>query len=133
MSVPQTSAAPRLNTINPDIEVHQQAAAQPTVISGPEKRPLLYTQSQQSPLVTGTTRLSPPLGQFFINLLVQVAGFAAAIAFGVYAVKSVQVGGQANVAAQAANDIASEANGIALDANRIAIIDLCLSIDNQVM
>lgn len=64
------------------------------------------------------TRLSPPVGQFVINTLLQIAGFVAAIAFGIYAVQSVKVGKDANQWA----DIA----------NQLALLDLCMSSDNQV-
>jgi hypothetical protein len=42
------------------------------------------------------TTLSPPLGQFVINTILQIAAFAVAIAFGIYAVKSVTVGSDVN-------------------------------------
>jgi hypothetical protein len=81
-------------------------------------------RSTRLPLQQVTT-LSPPIGQFYINLLLQAAAFAAAIAFGVYAVKSVTVGHEANTYAQQATQQASVAN-------QLAMLALCLSI-NQVI
>ena len=88
--------------------------------------------------------LSPPVGQFVISTLLNVAGFAAAIAFGVFAVrsvslanKSIDVAHQGNTYASKANDLASSANEIAATANdqsvianQVALIGLCLSIQN---
>jgi len=54
-----------------------------------------------SPLTTAT--LTPPLGQFIINLLLQLAGIAAAVAFGIFAVESLNVAKQANIEARVAN------------------------------
>ena len=39
-----------------------------------------------------TATLSPPLGQFFINMVLQITTFAAAIAFGIFAIKSIDAG-----------------------------------------
>ena len=69
--------------------------------------------------------LSPPAGQFFINTLLQAAGFAAAIAFGIYAVKSVTVG-------NSANQYADQAVRLAVTANQLAILAVCLSNGTQV-
>lgn len=69
--------------------------------------------------------LSPPVGQFIINTILQMAGFAAAIAFGVFAVRSVNVGHDANrFAAQALDE--------AVIANKLAMLALCLASVNQV-
>jgi hypothetical protein len=70
-------------------------------------------------------KLSPPIGQFVINTILQMAAFAAAIAFGVYAVKSVTV-------ANDANHYAAMAVQQALTANQLAILAVCLSGANQV-
>lgn len=88
--------------------------------------------------------LSPPVGQFVISTLLNVAGFAAAIAFGVFAVRSVSLAiasndaaHQGNTYASKANDLASSANVIAstandqsVIANQVALIGLCLSNQN---
>lgn len=57
-----------------------------------------------SPMMTAT--LTPPLGQFVINLLLQLAGIVAAIAFGIFAVESLNVAKQANIEARIANQVA---------------------------
>ena len=69
--------------------------------------------------------ISPPIGQFIINMLLQVAAFAAAIAFGIFAVKSVRVG-------YLANPYANQAVELAATANQLAMLSLCLSSGNQV-
>lgn len=69
--------------------------------------------------------LSPPLGQFIINTFLQIAGFAAAIAFGVFAVKSVTVGNNANT-------FAAKALDEAVIANKLAMLAVCLASANQV-
>lgn len=89
--------------------------------SSPEKQSIPGTDQNQ-PLPQVAT-LSPPVGQFFINSLLQGAGFVAAIAFGIYAVKSVRVGNMANqYAGQAAQQAAI--------ANQLALLAVCLSGDN---
>lgn len=62
--------------------------------------------------------LSPPLGQFFINMILQLAAFAAAIAFGVFAVKSIDI-------ARTANTYADRALGEARIANQVAMLAVC--------
>ncbi|KAI9760410.1 MAG: hypothetical protein M4579_001706 [Chaenotheca gracillima] len=57
--------------------------------------------------------LSPPLGQFVINIMIQLAGFAAAIAFGIFAVRSVSL---SNEAIQQANL-----------SNQVALLSICVS------
>lgn len=57
-----------------------------------------------SPLTTAT--LTPPLGQFIVNLLLQLAGIVAAVAFGIFAVESLNVAKQANMEARVANQVA---------------------------
>lgn len=66
--------------------------------SPPTTAPGLY------PMMTAT--LTPPLGQFVINLLLQLAGIVAAIAFDIFAVQSLNVAKQANIEARIANQIA---------------------------
>lgn len=62
--------------------------------------------------------LSAPTGQFVINTLFQIASFAVAIAFGIYAAKSVTV----------ANNSLQQA----VIANQLAILAVCLSNENKV-
>ncbi|KAL9116296.1 MAG: hypothetical protein Q9187_007179 [Circinaria calcarea] len=85
--------------------------------------------------------LSPPVGQFVISTILNVAGFAATIAFGVFAIRSVSLAiasnnaaHEGNTYASKANDLASSANAIAamandqsVIANQLALIGLCLS------
>jgi hypothetical protein len=89
----------------------------------PEKQSVQSIHRQQ-PLPQVAT-FSPPAGQFVINTLLQVAGFVAAIAFGIYAVKSVTVG-------NTANQYAGQAVLQAATANQLAILAVCLSNGNQV-
>ena len=70
------------------------------------------------PYTVTKTVLSPPIGQFVINTLLQAAAFAAAIAFGVFAIKSVNK-------ADTANYYAAQALEEARIANQIAMIVLC--------
>lgn len=83
--------------------------------------------------------LRQPTGQFVINIFLQIAAFAAAIAFGIFAIKSVRIASQANELANQANDIARRANvfadeaiGQAWLANQFTLIALCLSTDADV-
>lgn len=69
--------------------------------------------------------LSPPLGQFFINMILQLAAFAAAIAFGVFAVKSIDIARTANEYAASANRYAAQALGEARVANQVALLAVC--------
>ena len=134
MSTHQNAAATPLIALKPSPQAQHPASLQTNTshtIAPPQRKPVPNVQVQNRAALH-SARLSPPIGQFFVNLLVQCAGFAAAIAFGIYAVKSVQVGSNANEVALAANKIAEEANRIARDANQLAVIDLCLSNENQV-
>ena len=87
-----------------------------------EKGSLKSSHASAAPQVA---TLSPPVGQFVINLLLQIAAFAAAIAFGIYAVKSVTVGNDAN-------QLASVAVKQAVTSNQLAMVAVCLSTQNQV-
>ena len=83
------------------------------------------SQLPQSPYqrqnnLNADTVLSPPIGQFVTNTLLQAAAFAAAIAFGVFAIKSVN-------RADTANSYAAQALEEARIANQIAMIILCAS------
>jgi CBS domain containing-hemolysin-like protein len=69
--------------------------------------------------------LSPPLGQFFINMTMQIAGFVAAVAFGVFAIKSVQM-------ADTSNRYAGQALNQSIIANKLAMLSVCLSAINAV-
>ena len=70
-------------------------------------------------------KLSPPLGQFVLNMILQIAALVAAIAFGVFAVKSVTVGNEAN-------RYAIRALEEAVIANKISMLAFCFSNTNQV-
>ena len=50
--------------------------------------------------------LSPPVGQFIIGTIINIAGIAAAIAFGIFAVRSVALAATANNQAEINNQIA---------------------------
>lgn len=67
---------------------------------------------------THITRLVPPAGQFVINTVLQIAGFVAAVAFGVYAVESLRVG--------------KVGNQYAGDSTSFSILAFCLTTSNQV-
>ncbi len=69
--------------------------------------------------------LSPPLGQFVVNITLQVAGFVAAVAFGVFAIKSVRM-------ADTSNRYAAQALEQSIVANRLAMLSVCLSAMNAV-
>ena len=62
----------------------------------------LHHLLHDSPIV----KLSSPIGQHIVNVILQLAAIVAAIAFGYFAVESVQVGNQANAEARLANQIA---------------------------
>lgn len=64
--------------------------------------------------------LKPPIGRFAINVALQVAGIIAAVAFGVFAIKAVTVGNQAN-------GYASEAMELAKMANQLTLLTICLT------
>ena len=51
-------------------------------------------------------KLSSPIGQHIVNVILQLAAIVAAIAFGYFAVESVHVAEQANAEAHLANQIA---------------------------
>ena len=63
------------------------------------------------------------MAQFIIISLLQAAAFAVAIAFGIFAIKSVQVGDQAN-------RYANQAIEQALTANQLTLLTFCLSTMN---
>lgn len=67
--------------------------------------------------------IQQPVAQFIINSLLQVAAFAVGIAFGIYAVKSVQVG-------NLANSYSNRAIEQALTANQLALLAFCFSTIN---
>lgn len=70
-----------------------------------------------------TATLTPPLGQFFINMILQIAAFVAAIAFGVFAIKSIDI-------ARTANSYAAEALEEARLANQVAMLAVCSQSDD---
>lgn len=65
-------------------------------------------------------KLTPPLGKFLIELAFELAGLAAVVAFGVYAVKSVTV-------ANRGNSFSDLALLQALISNQLTLLTLCLS------
>ncbi|KAL8822666.1 MAG: hypothetical protein Q9191_006598 [Dirinaria sp. TL-2023a] len=69
--------------------------------------------------------LSPPPGEFFINLILQVIGIVAAIAFGVFAVQSLNV-------AKTANTLTRQALEEARIANQAAMLSLCTQATDNV-
>jgi hypothetical protein len=75
-------------------------------------------QPSTTSITTQVQTLSPPLGHFLINLMLQFVAFAIAIAFGVYAIRSVRVEVLAVQQAQTAN--------------QLALVALCLTSSNMV-
>ena len=59
---------------------------------------------KNNPQVQNAT-LSPPLGQFFINTILNIAGLVAAISFGVFAIISVRLAQQQNAQSIAQNQL----------------------------
>ena len=88
------------------------------------------TNPEYHQLRTEVARLSPPVGQFIISTILNILGFAAAIAFGVFAVRSVSLAIASNNAASRANDLASMANDQSTAANQLALIALCSTANN---
>ncbi|KAL9637720.1 MAG: hypothetical protein Q9164_002023 [Protoblastenia rupestris] len=73
-----------------------------------------------SMLLPSRATLTPPIGQFIINSTLQTAALAAAIAFGIFAVKSVNI-------AISANETAARQLDEARVANQVAFFVLCMS------
>jgi hypothetical protein len=65
-----------------------------------------------------------PVAQFIINSLLQAAAFTVALAFGIFAVKSVQVG-------DAANGYANQAAEQALTANQLTLLTFCFAMNGS--
>jgi hypothetical protein len=97
----------------------QTAVAVPTV----PKQPINTVKEghDDPPLRQHIQDIRQPVAQFVINSLLQVAAFATAIAFGVFAVKSVDV-------QDLANNYASQATLEALTANQLTLLSFCLSV-----
>lgn len=91
----------------------------------PDKTPLVTPAVTQQQPVVHIAKLSPPVGQFVIQTLLQIAGFGLAVAFGIYAVKSVTVG-------TIANDYGDKSVQQAIVSNQLAMLAICLSMTNQV-
>ena len=72
--------------------------------------------------VEGVT-LTPPLGEFIISSVLQLLALCIAIAFGIFAVKSVTVATQAN-------SYAIQALAEARLANQIALLAICAANDD---
>ena len=62
----------------------------------------LHGLSHNSPIV----KLSSPIGQHIVNVILQLTAIVAAVAFGYFAVESVQVTNRANDEAHLANQLA---------------------------
>ena len=73
-----------------------------------------------SMLLPSTATLTPPIGQFIVNSTIQIATLAAAVAFGIFAVKSLNV-------AIGANETAACQLDEARVANQVAFFVLCIS------
>ena len=73
----------------------------------PERQPLHWVIKQ-------------PPGRFTVNCILQIAAFGAAIGFGIFAIKSVNVAKRANYFAEQANNYSSRANELAEKANLAA-------------
>ena len=85
------------------------------------------------------SELHPPIAHFVINLVLQIAAFAAAIAFGSFAVKSVHEAIVANGLAKVALDLSHTAQymtqkslEVANTANRLALLTFCQSSESMV-
>lgn len=70
-----------------------------------------------------TATLYPPLGQFFFNMILQIAMFASAIAFGV---KSIDIAKTANEYSASANSFSARALEEARVANQLSMLAVCL-------
>ena len=57
-------------------------------------------------VVAEVATLSPPIGQFVISTILNIAGIAAAVAFGVFAVRSVALAAEANTQSRISNQMA---------------------------
>ena len=66
--------------------------------------------------ITEVATLSPPIGQFVISTILNIAGITAAVAFGVFAIRSVA--------------LAVEANTQSKISNQMALTSFCLSSEN---
>ena len=64
------------------------------------------TKDTNHEAVTEVATLSPPIGQFVISTILNVAGIAAAVAFGVFAVHSVTLVAEANTQSKISNQMA---------------------------
>lgn len=87
----------------------------------PEKNRESLNRTSKKSIAT----LSPPLGQFFINTILQIAAFAAAIAFGVFAIISIDIARAANEYSARANSYAARALEEARVANQVAMLAVC--------
>ena len=95
-------------------------AAAPSFHNDEKGRPLSTT----GPLAPRVFTSMPPIGESFINTLLQLFVFAAAIAFGVFAIKSVNL-------AHEANRLAALAVREAQVANQLAMLAACSQADEQ--
>jgi hypothetical protein len=121
------SDVPMSPSLPPEKEgISHKEAVQPPMAEVNETKPRNADNVDFSRVAFPTVaKLSPPIGQFVINTVLQVAALGAAIAFGVYAVKSV-------TAAIDSNNYAARAVEQAVTANQLAILTVYLSSMNQV-
>lgn len=86
----------------------------------------LFQSPNSSKQITAT--LTPPVGQFWVNFSLQLIAIVAAIAFGIFAVKSVNVGIEANGLASLSNRYAVGAIDAARTANQLALVAVCMAL-----
>lgn len=96
--------------------IFQDSTGSPEPTTAEIGQPFAPSNQQHHPITNAI--LTPPPGEFFINLVLQVAGIVAAIAFGVFAVESVNV-------AKIANTLAKQAIEEGRVANQVAMLALC--------
>ena len=115
---PSSNSALVVDTTNP---APPKKSGSSSSHSAPEKD----DEKKNGLLKKTTATLTPPLGQFFINMILQIAAFAAAIAFGVFAVKSIDIARTANEYSASANSYAAQALEEARVANQVAMLAVC--------
>ena len=87
-----------------DPNVTEKAARMPS--TGKARTAMTTDSLHGLPRNSTILKLSSPIGQHVVNVILQLAAIVAAIAFGYFAVESVQVANQANAEAHLANQIA---------------------------
>jgi hypothetical protein len=102
-----------------DSTVHEKSADKAANTAPGAQAPNVLSFVKPPPAAFEAT-LSPPLGQFVVNSFLQVAALVAAVAFGVFAIRSVQL-------TQTANGYAVQALDQSIMANNLALVSVCLS------